>query len=167
MLAEKDDWLPRKVAPFIWLNHEPVNDPLSVSQVNDHTSEAKAKMEGNSQTSNPDKEPSNASALPLTSIIPSDRTFQELRRPLANEEPNGSVELKREETAECESVSSRSLSLSDRQTSTTEDEDGRSKRTGRKARMLDLGKKMGEKLEEKRRHIEEKSKQIVEKMRGS
>lgn len=40
------------------------------------------------------------------------------------------------------------------------------KRIGRRARMMDLGKKMGEKLEEKRRHIEEKGRHMVEKMRG-
>jgi hypothetical protein len=32
--------------------------------------------------------------------------------------------------------------------------------------MLDLGKKMGEKFEEKRRNIEEKGRNIVDKMRG-
>ncbi|KAF0934573.1 hypothetical protein E2562_025664 [Oryza meyeriana var. granulata] len=36
---------------------------------------------------------------------------------------------------------------------------------GRRARMMDFGKKMGDKLEEKRRHIEEKGRHIVEKMR--
>lgn len=44
-------------------------------------------------------------------------------------------------------------------------EDGaKPKRVGRRARMMDLGKKMGEKFEEKRRNIEEKSRHIVEKM---
>jgi hypothetical protein len=36
---------------------------------------------------------------------------------------------------------------------------------GRRARMMDFGKKMGDKLEEKRRTIEERGRHIVEKMR--
>jgi hypothetical protein len=36
---------------------------------------------------------------------------------------------------------------------------------GRRARMIDFGKRMGDKLEEKRRTIEEKGRHIVEKMR--
>ncbi|CAM0943368.1 unnamed protein product [Alopecurus aequalis] len=43
-------------------------------------------------------------------------------------------------------------------------EDGKG-RSGRRSRMLDLKKKMGDKLEEKRRQVEEKGRTIVEKMR--
>ncbi|KAF3781476.1 Testis-expressed sequence 2 protein [Nymphaea thermarum] len=43
----------------------------------------------------------------------------------------------------------------------------KSKKFGRRARMLDIGKKMGEKLEEKKRHLEERGRLIVEKMRGN
>jgi hypothetical protein len=38
-------------------------------------------------------------------------------------------------------------------------------KSGRRSRMMDLGKKMGDKLEEKRRQVEEKGRTIVEKMR--
>jgi hypothetical protein len=39
------------------------------------------------------------------------------------------------------------------------------RKSGRRSRMMDLGKKMGDKLEEKRRQVEEKGRHIVEKMR--
>ncbi|KAL8112510.1 hypothetical protein AgCh_019999 [Apium graveolens] len=48
-----------------------------------------------------------------------------------------------------------------------EGDDSRPKRMGNtRAKMLGLGKKMGEKLEERRRHIEEKGRNIVERMRA-
>ncbi|KAJ6867755.1 hypothetical protein NC652_038832 [Populus alba x Populus x berolinensis] len=51
-------------------------------------------------------------------------------------------------------------------TRSVEEDDSRPKKMGRRAKMLDLGKKMGEKFEEKRRNIEEKGRNIVDKMRG-
>lgn len=43
-------------------------------------------------------------------------------------------------------------------------EEDKPKKSSRHARMMDLGKMMGDKLEEKKRHTEEKSRHIVEKM---
>jgi NAD+--asparagine ADP-ribosyltransferase len=59
-----------------------------------------------------------------------------------------------------------SMVVMEKQNHTFDHEDELPKKMGRKERMLDLRKKMGEKLEEKRRHLEEKSRNIVEKMRG-
>jgi hypothetical protein len=71
-----------------------------------------------------------------------------------------------EEIPESRSTS-RSMISFEKQDSTTDDDDSRPKRVGgRRARMLDFSKKVGEKLEEKRRNIEEKGRNIVEKMRG-
>lgn len=82
------------------------------------------------------------------------RTLQELTGPLLG------YELK--ETGQ----QGRELVQAEKQVNGCEEDELRPKRTGRRARMLDLGEKMGEKLEEKRRHIEEKSRNIVEKIRA-
>ncbi|PON96811.1 hypothetical protein TorRG33x02_075150 [Trema orientale] len=185
MLAEKDDWVPRKVSPFIWLNQESGNDSATASDVlSNNPCEEKPKTEANRGTSNghsqsnhqnlnnaecvqPISESLDIIPLPSSATNPSDKSLQELRTPLlGNEEAYGTEKHKDEDIPDSQSPS-RSLILSDKHNESIDDDDTRPKRMGRRARMLDLGKKMGEKLEEKRRHIEEKSKQIVEKMRGS
>ncbi|KAH0968972.1 hypothetical protein GBA52_029168 [Prunus armeniaca] len=193
MLAEKDDWLPRTVAPFIWLNQECVNDPTTVCEVPIcQPTEGKYKTEANKGTSSDHSQPkdkklkkaesigqpigesSDALVFSVSSNDPSagstDATIQELRTPLlGNGEPQDTFKHKLGDTPESQSPSpspSRSTILLDKENHIIEEDESRRKRMGRKARMLDLGKKMGEKLEEKRRHIEEKSRNIVEKMRG-
>ncbi|GMN46119.1 hypothetical protein TIFTF001_015299 [Ficus carica] len=185
MLAEKEDWVPRKVAPFIWLNQESANDSATGFDhvISNQPRDEKLKTGANSGASNdnsqsnyqslknaecnqPISESSDIMPLSSSSTTPSDKTLQELRTPLlANVEAHGAERGKGEEIPESQPAS-RSLSLSDNQSNAVEEDDSRPKKIGRRARMLDLGKKMGEKFEEKRRHIEEKSKQIVEKMRG-
>lgn len=59
----------------------------------------------------------------------------------------------------------RQLRRDDQPTLLPPEEDEKPKKSSRHARMMDLGKMMGDKLEEKKRHIEEKSRHIVEKMR--
>ncbi|XVE89407.1 hypothetical protein DITRI_Ditri19aG0199200 [Diplodiscus trichospermus] len=150
MLAEKDDWVARKVAPFIWLNQEAVTDNNIVREAQGPQTESKAK-----ETSSPGVSSSTKS-----------KSYQDLKTPLlATDEPHEACQQDREETSDCQSLS-RSLTESERQIDVLDENDSRPKKMGRRARMLDLGKKMGEKLEEKRRHIEEKSRHIVEKMRG-
>ncbi|GAV78925.1 DUF2404 domain-containing protein [Cephalotus follicularis] len=190
MLAEKDDWVPRKVAPFIWLNQEALGGYTAASEASSsQPGEAKTKIESSrgslseppetkqQKTNNVENiqqqntESSVSFALLPNSVNPSNqssKSLQELRTTLlASEEPQEPCQPSREEIHEYQSIS-RSLSQLDKQNSATEDDNELLlKRTGRKARILDLGKKMGEKLEEKRRHIEEKSRHIVEKMRGA
>lgn len=190
MIAEKDDWVPRKVAPFMWLHQEAINDPTTVREVpGTQPSEAKTKTEASRGTTSsdhpeskpqkskdaeciqqPSRESSDESAVQISSSnlsVQSSMTLQELITPLlGNDEQEETSKQKVEEVPECESTS-RSLTLLDKSNCTAEEDDLRPKRVGRRtARMLDIGKKMGEKLEEKRRHIEEKSRHIVEKMRG-
>lgn len=176
MLAEKDDWAPRKVAPFIWINQDSVNDPTTVCEVAIvQPTEGKYKTEASRGTSSDHSQSKHQKLKKAESIEQpigeslvggsTGRAIQELKAPLlTNGEPHDTFKHKLEEIQECQSPS-RSTILLDKQNSIEEDE-SRSKRMGRKARMLDLGKKMGEKLEEKRRNIEEKSRNIVEKMRG-
>lgn len=60
---------------------------------------------------------------------------------------------------------SRSPSMLEEQNSFTED-DMKPKKTSTRAKMHGLRKKMGEKLEEKKRHIEEKGRHFVGRMRS-
>lgn len=185
MLAEKDDWVPRKASPFLWLNQESGTDSATAYDVvskqacnekpkieanggisNDHT-QSNHQILKNTECVQPSNESLDIIPLPSSSTNALDRTLQELRTPLLeNDEAHGDEKHKGEEIPDSQPPSN-SLILSDKHNYSIEEDDARPKRMGRKARMLDLGKKMGEKLEEKRRHIEEKSKQIVEKMRGS
>lgn len=177
MLAEKDDWVPRNVAPFMWLNQESVNDPIVLREVPSYQpceektntesnrealtddSQSKHKRLKNIQSGQSVNESSDAASSSTNPLAVRKSTLEELGTPLlGNDGPN---ETEKQEIADGQS-SYRSLSMFDKQNDTFEEP----KRVGRRARMLDLGKKMGEKLEEKRRHIEEKSRHIVEKMRG-
>jgi hypothetical protein len=52
MMAEKDDWVPKKVAPFMWLNQEAINDPTTGHEVTaSQPIEAKTKTEVSKETS--------------------------------------------------------------------------------------------------------------------
>ncbi|XP_044466411.1 testis-expressed protein 2-like [Mangifera indica] len=188
MLAEKDDWVPRSVAPFIWLNHEASSDHTGASEsFISQSGEAEAKMEATKSTSvdHPESKHQNpknidcikqsptiprAVSMPsTTSAIPSiqnSKSLQELRTPLLeSDKVQETGQQKKEEIPDYQS-SPRSSPLVQKRSCAIEEYDSRPKKGGRRARMLDLGKKMGEKFEEKRRHIEEKSRHIVEKMKG-
>ncbi|XP_022723416.1 testis-expressed protein 2-like [Durio zibethinus] len=184
MLAEKDDWVPRKVAPYIWLNQEAVADNNIVREaLGPQLTESKAKENSRSSSSHPESKhlKPNADSFQLPVIepkaIPSsgsevsssssstvrNKSLQDLKTPLLATDEAG--QQNRQEALDSQSLS-RSLTEVERLSDVIDENDSRAKKMGRRARMLDLGKKMGEKLEEKRRHIEEKSRHIVEKMRG-
>uniref|UniRef100_A0A5B7CBA1 SMP-LTD domain-containing protein n=1 Tax=Davidia involucrata TaxID=16924 RepID=A0A5B7CBA1_DAVIN len=191
MLAEKDDWVPRKAAPFIWINQEVVTDPTTVREVTSPRPGEVTPMTEDSRgtTSNyPEgkhdkvkkvecvqQRVSKSSDAHAPSLGPGNQStwnsnpLQELRTPLLkNDEPQETCQRSKEENLECQSPlsPSRSLNLMEEQIHIIEEDDARPKIMGTKARMRDLGKKMGEKLEEKRRNIEEKGRHIVERMRG-
>lgn len=204
MLAEKEDWVPSNVAPFIWINQELRNETSTSSNTNKQSSggvEARSKASASTSTNgqaNKHQKPkksessqestsksSDSLALPTSSsgshTLESSSRLEELTIPLLeNEQPQDTKGLKEPllqndnqlETSENNENNSEILSphggmvVVEKQNHTFNHEDGLPKKMGRKERMLGLGKKMGEKLEEKRRHIEEKSRHIVEKMRG-
>ncbi|EPS70705.1 hypothetical protein M569_04055, partial [Genlisea aurea] len=126
MSAEKDDWIPRAVAPFVWCRG---------SQQQDSAAEMPKQPEPAAANSTPDVG---------NSIGPASSPLQELSVPLLPPPPS-----KDDDGGDVE-----------------EDEEWRQRRMGTRERMRGLGKKMGEKLETKRRHIEEKGRSLVEKMRG-
>ena len=92
--------------------------------------------------------------------------MQDVKTPLLEtDEPYEACQQNREEGSDSQSLT-RSLTEFERQSDVIDENDTRPKKMGRRALMLVLGKKMGEKLEEKMSHIEEKSRHIVERMRG-
>lgn len=183
MLAEKDDWVPREAAPFIWINKEPVVAPTSVPEVpRTQPSESTQLQEASKVTGinhsegkhnkakkvefvdQPNNESSTLSLGPMNRSTLNEDPLQESRTPmLKNDEHEETSE--KEENPESQSTS-RSLVVKDEQNHTNEGDDSRLRKLGTRARMLGLGKKMGEKLEEKRRHLEEKGKIMVERMRA-
>ena len=205
MLAEKDDWVPPNVAPFIWINQENRNETsTSINSNNQSSSGAKARSEASASTSSygpankqqqpksvespqePTSKSSDSLVLPVSSsgavTLKSSNSLEDLTKPLLeNEKPQQTRNLKEtslqndnqletsknnmENNSEIVSLHG-SMVVTEKQNNTFEQEDGLPKKMGRRERMFDLRKKMGEKLEEKRRHIEEKSRHIVEKMRG-
>lgn len=233
MVAEKDDWIPREIAPFCWLRQEASdserNDApdtqldrtkskqepkkgskqgpgihpkdgadLSDDSVDDQLRKSKNRQEsgkgstdsyvgrlstddaeklesfGSSQTSD-----SNSPAVVFPSL-PTTVTSSSGREQSTHDGTNNDLKiplLKREDSQDSCAAGSGRLVGSDssvgvaiparQYSSNNMAESDKSKKFGRRARMMDIGKKMGEKLEEKRRHIEEKGRLIVEKMRGN
>ncbi|XP_009408154.2 uncharacterized protein LOC103990667 [Musa acuminata AAA Group] len=186
MLAEKDDWIPRKVAPFIWINNDSM-DMAATELTVPQDREDKSKLDGSNKTKDglddkvekvknvihveqPAQEPPTESSISggcLTGSAFSDHSYSstnaELQVPLLSGETEKDSSQSNTETPTASS--SRAVVMVDDQAALSLDEDEKPKRTSRRAKMMDFGKRMGDKLEEKRRHIEEKSRHIVEKMR--
>ena len=195
MLAEKDDWLPRKDAPFIWLNHEPTemrshgtvtppahpeeggaNDDASskrpMTSLPNSSSGSEESLRAVASIDEAKQEPmaeaslhSQSSSTPVSECVHSDGN-EELRKPLLI------TEKLQEDASESRVMSPMSTSLravipagEQPQVSASPIGEDAKRKGGRRARMMDFGKRMGDKLEEKRRTIEEKGRHIVEKMR--
>ncbi|CAN0854868.1 Testis-expressed protein 2 [Linum grandiflorum] len=183
MLAEKNDWVPRKAAPFMWLNREvtsdhPPTEPVSFlppkpkSKTEDKTGtssnnsppdsnyEATNRNGGENQHVKPDSTDSSASSE-KSSPTGQSKSVEELRTPLLDRSESQEDNEHNGNHVSESSSTSRSLINVDRSIEAVDD----TKKSGRRAKMFDLGKKMSEKLEEKRRHLEERSRSFVEKMR--
>lgn len=177
MLAERDDWVPRSVAPFIWVARRdtaelPADEAAPPAS---HSGESARIKRGSSRDSAPaivsrgDNPQEAAAAPPGTGDSGemegggggggADPLPEDLGR-LSPGHEGPSLGGGRSSRREPEDLLWR-VPTAERRTRSPED--GRP-RTGRRTRMMDLGRKVGEKLEEKRRHIEEKSRHIVEKM---
>ncbi|KAI3762219.1 hypothetical protein L1987_52644 [Smallanthus sonchifolius] len=119
MIAEKDEWVPQEIAPFIWTN-------LTTEPHNVHASSTETTHDKMTLNQSDDDE----------MLLENDQ-LSPLPRPMVEENNE-----------------------------TMEGDDAKLRRIGKRAKMLRLGKKMGDKLEEKRRNLEEKGRHIAEKMRG-
>ncbi|KAL4557378.1 hypothetical protein LXL04_035554 [Taraxacum kok-saghyz] len=178
MLAEKNDWLPQQVAPFLWTNSETATTPTTTTtttiEPTIHESSQEIQPQDVHSTSNrstesnvSDKPTDDQKSEPNEETISSSHTDE--KTPLLEIEEQG------QEQADM-TVSLRSVQFpswqhpsppqQEESNDVAEGEDARLRRMGTRAKMLGLRKKMGEKLEEKRRNIEEKGRHIVEKMRG-
>ncbi|PKI63303.1 hypothetical protein CRG98_016294 [Punica granatum] len=194
MVAENDDWIPRNTAPFIWLKPDPapVLEKPSSSQPVDarpNTSPARESSRDHSESRPQLPKPTKSEQAQTTAsssssdasstaadITKQKQSSQDPTTPLLmtnDEDQEERIESREFPVSESSSRSvsqspSRSVSMSSfgSQNSLNSEDDGKPKKMGRRARMLDLRKKMGEKIEEKRRHIEEKGRTIVEKMRA-
>ncbi|KAL0731716.1 hypothetical protein Bca4012_027810 [Brassica carinata] len=170
MIAEKDDWVQRSVAPFMWLNQDSTSDHESseAAEVKSKADKPPSPEQTKKVTNVPKKPrteeepvavPSAANSAAL--VVESDRSLEELKTPLLET---------REDTisrgGDDEETTSVSVQSSSRSILSSEEDDSKGKKIGTKERMSGFRKKVGEKFEEKKRHVEERSKQIVEKMRG-
>lgn len=162
MLAEKDDWVPRKVAPFMWYRSNQDSTCNTMKRANStRTSEAgieKSKSFGHTAPPSP-------SRSSLRSVIESpvnNGSSEDLQAPLLEKDDVSSSG--REDKVDSP-VHSRSLVSTEGQTHSSEDDESKLRRLGTRERMRGLGKRMGEKLEVKRRNIEEKGRILVERMR--
>ncbi|XP_008802615.1 uncharacterized protein LOC103716408 [Phoenix dactylifera] len=192
MLVEKDDWVPREVAPFIWINQEAL-DVRGLDLSNYQPEEAKTKLDGNNrskagpaflddklekeknviQAEQPPQEPisefSSSHGGSLASVSDgqssSDSINEELQMLLLR--TNETQESCDQSRVESPTTSSSSAIVTTVEETIPLEEDAKPKKIGRRARMKEIGKRVGDKLEEKRRHLEEKSRHIVEKMRDN
>ncbi|XP_057787725.1 uncharacterized protein LOC131004972 [Salvia miltiorrhiza] len=189
MLAEKDDWVPRKAAPFMWYKNNqdsasnnskreaPSFQPAGESAHNVESSH------GNSTRSELDYEmskivgpipegtgelvgPRVSSSSSMDESISNSSSCQDLRAPLLKDEKMPESTTRSIEPRQDSRVLSPSRFQTKEQIQKADDDDMNQKRIGPKERMRGLGKKMGEKLEVKRRHFEEKGRSFVERMRG-
>ncbi|KAH1233944.1 Testis-expressed protein 2 [Glycine max] len=187
MLAEKDDWVPRSVAPFIWIHPESGNEiSTSVDTNNQPCGGLKASartLSGDGPELKQHKPPkctkssqeparkSDSVALPPISsssvTLRSSKSSEELTRPLLeNDKPQETrdlqelrtTSLQNDNTNEASEEKMGDISVSespprnvvmDKQYSSIEQDDSRPRKIGKRERILDLKKRMSEKLEER------------------
>ncbi|KAF8090429.1 hypothetical protein N665_0476s0009 [Sinapis alba] len=168
MIAEKDDWVQRNVAPFMWLNQDSTSDHESLEDKS--KADKAASPEQTKKVTNVTKKPRTeeepvaapSAANPAAPIVESDRSLEELRTQLLEtSEKKDTIAGGNDEETTPVSVQSSSRSIL-----SGEEDDLKEKKIGTKERMFGFRKKVGEKFEEKKRHVGERSRQIVEKMRG-
>ncbi|KAL8139851.1 hypothetical protein V2J09_005872 [Rumex salicifolius] len=142
MLAEKEDWVPKTVAPFTWLKHDVQDDSTYPSEVSTNIGQPNELPTENELSEEKENNP------------------QDSKRNNSQSKDDDSLNISKPGSPEHKLNSSpHYVSLKDQQDHDGEEDDGKSKRMGRKARMIDLGRKISVKIEEKSRHIMDYSKQ--------
>ncbi|XP_071732098.1 uncharacterized protein [Rutidosis leptorrhynchoides] len=188
MSAEKNDWVPQNVAPFIWNNQElvtgPVSEPNIVQPSEDiHTRELQvvhtSSKRSTKSTQDVSHDKKTINSVDDKKMVVNEISSGEKTPLLASVEqvpPRDVVVVARQSAEENREVTfpnwqqpaapQTMVVSSEEINETVEGDEARLRRMGTRAKMLGLRKKMGEKLEEKRRNIEEKGRHIVDKMRG-
>ncbi|XP_068647026.1 uncharacterized protein [Aristolochia californica] len=194
MLAEKDDWIPRKFAPFLWIHQEGGESTRQDTALNNQKSGEGAVDTASSISAPGSKNDSGNNGVPdesekgkLLRCTGSTSSSQWGQPPSAavistNDDAITQSNICMEELRVPLLASDQSQESCEQARPEepmgpivirgyegniqflSDSDEAKPKRVGRRARMMDLGKKMSEKLEEKRRHLEEKSRHIVEKM---
>ncbi|XP_047325866.1 uncharacterized protein LOC124929525 [Impatiens glandulifera] len=189
MLAEKDDWVPRKDSPYMWLNNQETNDrtgPPPDPSTGSQSTRSNFSLKSNSSLSQEehDDHPSNelqvdssrisshgndqlcSNSSSSYSASTSDQTrVRELKVPLLLTNNETQYSNDHEENQDRSIVSEgQGYTMGGDYRDQELRQPKRMEST--KARMRGLGKRMTEKLEEKKRHIEEKGRNMVERMRG-
>ncbi|CAL5050307.1 unnamed protein product [Urochloa decumbens] len=163
MISDTDDWVPRKIAPFIWLNREPPTEtsarppppaelpgeasaiakiksspPVSLTRSkNESPKKTTLCVDGSEQAE--DASTSWQSQLVSASGAPRQSSADQLRMPLLSSSSS--------------SRDDRAMAVAAGTSAREEAGDVKRKRGGRRARVMDLGRRMGGKLEEKGKHI--------------
>ncbi|KAL3642239.1 hypothetical protein CASFOL_013054 [Castilleja foliolosa] len=178
MLAEKDDWVPRNVAPFMWYRNNQDSTSNSNNNITKQEVPGFTKSEVNQEKSkNVNRIPgvisehSDSCASASSSMDEStsnDGSFRELEAPLLNKgrtQDLGTTSVKEDKPDT--RMHSPPRVLTERQlVHSSDDDDSKLRKIGTRERMRGLGKKMGEKLEVKRRNLEEKGRSFVERIRA-
>ncbi|KAI3757119.1 hypothetical protein L6452_04652 [Arctium lappa] len=184
MLAEKNDWVPQKSAPFIWTNPEVTTDSTAESVIVHEVHRAQSSQETHplevqeartsSARSTESTQDTLIDCLDDQKAVANENLPDESKTPLLESEERPQQEAALPLIEENQEVTSSNRQhpsppqamVVAEENDTMEGDEARLRRMGTKAKMLGLRKRMGEKLEEKRRNIEEKGRHIVEKMRG-
>ncbi|CAI9111662.1 OLC1v1011945C1 [Oldenlandia corymbosa var. corymbosa] len=183
MLAEKEDWVPRSVAPMIWIKTDPAGSsakqgdgklaveanrriPQNPIPTDKRQTKPNEERSTTKQPKNEASEQCTTSSSAAAAVGNQERSVDELRRPLLRINEKGETSERMLEGRQMLAAPETLMLAAQRELNDNTDDEEDSKRKRVRARMLGFGKKMGEKLEEKRRHIEEKGRHIVERMKG-
>ncbi|KAK8630106.1 hypothetical protein V6N13_078916 [Hibiscus sabdariffa] len=175
MIAEKDDWIPGNVAPYIWLQEgcfdkrEAPAPQVTESKANETSGSA-----SNSDIESKDSIPPTVTystatlsknSMTVLSSSPSYRSVHDLATPHCTTEIAQDRRHRNLEGAtSLPSLYTRSMREYGRHNEGCDSDWG--PKMGRKSKLRDFKKKMGEKFGEKKRHMEEKSRNFVEKMKN-
>lgn len=187
MLAEKNDWVPQKTAPFIWTKPDPTTEPATEPtiikepnrpQTSNGTRPQEPPQDVNTNTKSSTETANDKTILNQSDSEKSPENSYNEKLSLNDEVESSSPTLSQEELVEEKQVvtvtnwrqpspSSPHVSVgSTEENNEVAEGDDKLRRIGTRAKMLGLRKKMGEKFEEKKRNFEEKGRHFVDKMRG-
>ncbi|CAN6200410.1 unnamed protein product [Urochloa humidicola] len=169
MISDTDDWVPRKIAPFIWLNREPPTETSAsppagtTRELPGEASVTKAIAKNKSSppassTRSKDESPEKTTLCVVGSEQAEASTSWQSQLVSASEAPlQSSADQLRMPLLSSSSSDDRAVAVAAGTSAGEEAGDVKMKRGGRRARVMDLGRRMGGKLE--------KGKHIVGKMR--
>ncbi|KAJ0694803.1 putative synaptotagmin-like mitochondrial-lipid-binding domain-containing protein [Helianthus annuus] len=184
MIAEKNDWIPQKAAPFIWTNPELTTEPATERTVIQEVHRSQSSIETHPQEAQ-DVHTSNRSSTETTHDKTTSSQSDDEKSPAYDDEKSAATDEKTPLLESDKQPPPQDVAVEENQLvalpdwrpspsapqvvvveENNEAAEGELRRMGTRAKMLGLRKKMGEKLDEKRRNLEEKGRHIVEKMRG-